>query len=84
MFVFLIILINAPFYLRNYRLTGNIIGDSAISSMMKNESVNKVFLASNILKNINLHIGLHIDNYCLFIDKIVKKIAKEVTIDKNI
>lgn len=71
---FLIILfINAPFYLRNYNLTGDPIGDTAISNMMKNETMNMAHLTSNIVRNISLHTTMHVYGYNNFIFRCIKK-----------
>jgi 4-amino-4-deoxy-L-arabinose transferase-like glycosyltransferase len=56
---FIVVLINAGYYYRNYRLDQNILGADKIETRQyANQQMSLVLLASNIIKNAGLHFGL--------------------------
>jgi hypothetical protein len=63
--VLMVFVINAPFYLRNYALSGDLLGDRAISKMMQNNKMNISCFVSNVIRNISLHIALPLGNSSL-------------------
>lgn len=76
-----LITINIGHYYRNYQINKNILNiDETEAKMYSNEKMNVKFLASNILKNIGLHLGYPIYQES---DKLIKKLHNEFKIDIN-
>jgi hypothetical protein len=75
--------INSPFYVRNYNLTGNILGADELVVEMGNQSMNLWFSASNLIKNIGLHVAIPIQRVNDFMSKIIYKIHNIFGVDPN-
>lgn len=76
-----LITINIGHYYRNYQINKNILNiDETEAKMYSNEKMNAKFLASNIVKNIGLHLGYPIYQES---DKLIKNLHNEFKIDIN-
>lgn len=59
----LIVVLNGPFYYRNYRLTKNVFGDEQLCTMMRNEELSSAMITSNFVRNAACHLALPIPAY---------------------
>ena len=73
-----ILLINFPFYLRNYQLSGYIMGSKDITKMVKNNKIYGSYMVSNIIRNIVVHLPLPVDKYNKTIDEMIDFFHKDI------
>ncbi len=75
-FVFFILFINMPFWMRNYQRCGNFLGDRDFVSLVQNKSMNGRFFVSNVLRNVSTHLALPWANSAL--NKVVVLIHQKI------
>ncbi|MBD3231339.1 hypothetical protein GF322_01620 [Candidatus Dependentiae bacterium] len=85
-FIFIILMINFPFWIRNYNFCGNFLGPKFFIGLVKNETINAKFLISNLVRNISMHMAFPFANrvYNKLIDSFHEKILGISTQEKPI
>jgi 4-amino-4-deoxy-L-arabinose transferase-like glycosyltransferase len=79
--IIIVLLLNIGHYYRNYQVNGNVLNiDETEAKMYSNEKMNVAFLASNVIKNIGLHLGYPVYEES---DFLIKKFHNNFKIDIN-
>ncbi len=76
--IMLILIINGPFYYRNYQLTNNIFGDKNLCTMMRNEEMSTSCFMSNIIRNLSLHLSLPLEESNKLLYRSINKFHQRV------
>jgi len=69
--IFFVFSINLPFWVRNYFKCGHFLGEPRLAQMMRNEKLNVPFFASNLMRNLSMHMAFPLANR-LFNKSVIK------------
>ena len=76
LFLFMIIILNSPFWIRNYKFCGEFLGPRSFVEMIKNQDMNGKFIISNLTRNVSMHMAFPFANRVF--NKLVNKFHENI------